>query len=80
MRKSFKNAFSRGKKAEAEAASTTEGTAASGPDATPLAQHPALYSTEGHIGMKVVAEPENADLEYVLNPSYFIVELTDGVP
>lgn len=63
MRKSLKNAFSRRKKAEAEAASTMEGTAASGPDATPLAQEPDLYSTEGDTGIKVVAEPKNADIE-----------------
>lgn len=38
-------------------------------DATSLEQKPDLYSTEGFIGMKVVVEPTDADLEYVECPS-----------
>ncbi|KFY39182.1 hypothetical protein V495_06100 [Pseudogymnoascus sp. VKM F-4514 (FW-929)] len=70
MRRAFKNAFRRDKadmktdrKAKAEAASTTEGTVPSGADPHP--QEPDLYSTEGDTGIKVVADPSNADLDIV---------------
>lgn len=67
MRKLFKNrGVFRRDKVEAEAATTTKGTvaaAAAAADPTPLAQKPDLYSTEGSIGMKVVAEPTDAVLE-----------------
>lgn len=68
MRKLFKNGgLLRRDKVEAEAATTTKGTlaaaAAAAVDPTPLAQKPDLYSTEGSIGMKVVAEPSDAVLE-----------------
>jgi hypothetical protein len=92
MRRAFKNAFGRDKadrktdrKAEEEAACTSEGTVMLGEDATPppqepessstegapLAQKPDLYSTKGVTGIKVVAQPMDADLEYVQNPGYF---------
>lgn len=47
----------------AEAATTSKGTVAAVTDATPLAGKPELYSTEGSIGMKIVAEPSDAVLE-----------------
>jgi hypothetical protein len=53
----------------AEAASTADGTVTPREHATPLAQKkPDSYSTEGDIGIKVVADPSNADLEYVYTP------------
>jgi len=70
MRRAFKNAFGRDKadrktdgKTKEEAAGTSEGTVPSGADPHP--QEPDLYSTEGDTGIKVVADPSNADLEYV---------------
>ncbi|KFY69329.1 hypothetical protein V496_00331 [Pseudogymnoascus sp. VKM F-4515 (FW-2607)] len=69
MRKLFKNGgLLRRDKVEAEAATTTKGTlaaAAAAVDPIPLAQKPDLYSTEGSIGMKVVAEPSDAVLDIV---------------
>lgn len=53
----------------AEMASTADGTVTLRQKATPLAQKkPGLYSTEGDIGIKVVADPNNADIEYVYTP------------
>lgn len=65
MRKSLLKALRRDKKAEDEATSTADGTVALGVDRTPLPQEPDLYSTEGVTGIKVVAEPDDANLEYV---------------
>lgn len=66
MRKLFKNrGVFRRDKVEAEAAATSKGTVAAAADGTPLAHKPDLYSTEGSIGMKVVAEPSDAVVEYV---------------
>lgn len=66
MRKLFKNGgVFRRDKVEAEAATTPKGTVAAAADATLLAHKPDLYSTEGSIGMKVVAEPSDAVVEYV---------------
>lgn len=77
----FKKIFGRSKEAESEAASTAEGTVVLGADAIPLSQEPELYSTKGSIGIRVVVEPSDADLEYVQNPDYFIQRrVTDGVP
>jgi hypothetical protein len=67
MRKAFRifNVLSRDTKDKAEAASAVEGTAAVAIDTAPLAHGHDLYSTEGSIGMKVVAEPTDAVVEYV---------------
>jgi hypothetical protein len=65
MRKLFKNrGVFRRDKVEAEAATTSKGTVPAD-DTTLLAHKPDLYSTEGSIGMKVVAEPGDAVVEYV---------------
>ncbi|KFX87806.1 hypothetical protein V490_08006 [Pseudogymnoascus sp. VKM F-3557] len=66
----------------AEAASTADGTVTPRENATPLAQKKSdSYSTEGDIGIKVVADPSNADLEYVCTPiTLFGIEFTKGVP
>ncbi|KFY29287.1 hypothetical protein V493_02440 [Pseudogymnoascus sp. VKM F-4281 (FW-2241)] len=65
MGRLFNKLLGRGKTANAEAASTAERTVVSGTDATPLPPEPDLYSTKGSIGIKVVAEPSNADLDIV---------------
>ncbi|OBT77638.1 hypothetical protein VF21_03713 [Pseudogymnoascus sp. 05NY08] len=66
MRKLFKNGgVFRRDKVEAEAATTLKGTVAAAADATLLAHKPDLYSTEGSIGMKVVAEPSDAVVDIV---------------
>ncbi|OBT58021.1 hypothetical protein VE04_02531 [Pseudogymnoascus sp. 24MN13] len=65
MRKLFKNrGVFRRDKVEAEAATTPKGTVPAA-DATLLAHKPDLYSTEGSIGMKVVAEPGDAVVDIV---------------
>ncbi|KFY18040.1 hypothetical protein V492_00187 [Pseudogymnoascus sp. VKM F-4246] len=69
MRRLLKNPFGRDKKAhknvEDEAASTNAGEGTLGEDRTAPPQDPDLYSTEGATGIKVVAEPSNADLDIV---------------
>lgn len=50
---------------EAEATTSKGAVAAAAADATPPAQKPDLYSMDGSIGMKVVAEPSDAVLEQV---------------
>jgi hypothetical protein len=61
----FKKLFRRSKEPEAEATIPAERTVVLGADRTPRSQEPDLYSTNGSIGIKVKAEPSDADLEYV---------------
>lgn len=60
-----RDASSRHKKAETEEATAIEGPAAMATDTASVVQEPDLYSTTESAGMKVVAMPTDAVLEYV---------------
>lgn len=76
----LRDVLGRHKKDKAEGASATERTVPEiTTDAAPPAQKPDLYSTEGSIGIKTVAEPTDASLEYIQNPRHLIISLLTKV-